>query len=204
MLFLSTAMYCNVICNTNCSRAFLKNKVRLLLENILASIQSKGKMGKSESPKWAVEGRKVRELFIQHYRPVTMTDIQLWKCCAAFEFVRDSSVKILWIEAYTPSPIGFLGLSYTWNPVSGLSHRLDHSQTDHFVKFLLNIIRYVNGGLPWGMYYRWYIWVRDNVVFTFKFANTIKSIRIQQLKVAFVLNCRVGYLGGAYTTVQFH
>ena len=73
MLLLSQAMYCNA----NCYRAFLKNKVHLLLENILANTQSKRKMGKSESSKWAVEGCKIRQLFIQHYRPVTMAGIQL-------------------------------------------------------------------------------------------------------------------------------
>ena len=53
----------NVICNTNCSRAFLNDNVHLPLENILANAQSERKTGKSESLKWAVEDCKVTRLF---------------------------------------------------------------------------------------------------------------------------------------------
>lgn len=68
----------------HCSRALLKDKV-----HFLANTQSERETDQSESPNWAVEGRKVRGLFIQHYRQVTMTGMQLWKYCAAFEFVSE-------------------------------------------------------------------------------------------------------------------
>ena len=66
----SRTVYCNA-CYLQCQL--------LLLKNILANTQSKRKTDISESPKWkwAFEVFKVRGLFIQPYRPVTMAGIQL-------------------------------------------------------------------------------------------------------------------------------
>ena len=77
MFFPSRTMNCNVGSNTNCSRAFLKDKIHLLLENILSNTGSKGKTSKSKPARRAVEGAgKVRRFFIKHYGPITMAGIQ--------------------------------------------------------------------------------------------------------------------------------
>ena len=73
---LPQTMNCNVVSNTNCSWAFLKDKIHLLLENIMTNTGSKGKANKSKSAKRAMKGEKVRRFFIKDYRAITMTGIQ--------------------------------------------------------------------------------------------------------------------------------
>ena len=56
MFCLGVAMYGDVVCNSDASLAFCKDLIHLLLEDVLGTDQTKGKLQEAVSTEGAVEG----------------------------------------------------------------------------------------------------------------------------------------------------
>ena len=66
MFCLGTAMYGDVICNSNTSLALFEDLIHLFLEDVLGTDQAKGKSQETVSSEGAVEGHKQAGVLVEY------------------------------------------------------------------------------------------------------------------------------------------